>query len=404
MSVEMSQPFITFEAELPWIYPLVYELGSFGPSMAISLGASSLFLRRRSMSWPYVYSGDRTKKELWTYPPGFNRRLGFFFDRPIRAKLNKHIRRLYEQTGKKPYVILPNPRLFQYVRDVDPAQLIYLNYDDYSVDFSTGVRLDNPAEDALIHKARMVLCASDFQMNRFKERFPSQKSKVFHFPHGVHSNFINPLPGKSPKGHSVCVVGWLGSRYDWRLIKEVVTKLKGVTFYFVGEIRRDTFVGELEFLFKYLEDVLSCKNAIHVPGVKHENTKEYYWKSSINWMPYKIDMPFVKASCPLKISDGLASGRQVVSADVPECRLYPEWISIYHDSIEAVSVIRNALNRSASSKEGERSLRQISFAAANTWGQRASWLHSTLETNLTHSMETLVCNSTGNVNGQFRSS
>lgn len=374
----MSQPFIVFGAELPWIYPLAYELGSFGPSLAISLGASSFSFRRRSVRWPFTYPGDQTRREVWSYPPGFNRRLGFFFNQSIRSRLNKHIKQLYEQTGEKPYVILPDPRLFQYVRDVDPAQLIYLNYDDYSVDFSTGVIIDNPNEDALIDKAGVVLCSSDFQMNSFKMRFPSKKSNIFHFPHGVHGDFINPSPEKLPKEASVCVVGWLGSRYDWKLISEVVTKLQDVTFYFVGEIRKDTFVGELKFLFRHLEDVLNCKNVIHVSGLRHENSRDFYWKSSINWMPYKNDLSFVKASCPLKLSDGLASGRPVISADVPECCLYPEWVTIYRNSFEAVSVIRNALNRSISSNEADRSLRQTNFAAANTWAQRASWLHSTL--------------------------
>jgi hypothetical protein len=314
------------------------------------------------------------------------------------------MRRLYEQTGKKPYIILPNPRLFEYVRDVDPAQLIYLNYDDYSVDFSTGESISNPAEDALIDKAGMILCSSAFQAEKFKKRLNLNKTKVFHFPHGVHGNFINPFPSKAPRGLSVCVVGWLGSRYDWKLIREVVTTLQDVTFYFVGEIRLDTFVGELVPFAKYLEDVLDCPNAIHVSGVKHENSRNYYWESAINWMPYKTDMPFVQASCPLKISDGLASGRQVVSADVPECRLYPEWISIYHDSAEAISVIRNAINLSMCSEEAERSLRQINFAANNTWGQRASWLHSTLEAKLIQVSGESACHATGDVNAQFGSS
>ena len=382
----MSQSFITFEAELPWIYPLAFELGSFGPSVAISLRASSNPFRR-SVNWPYPDPEDRIRKEVWSYPPGFNRKLGFLFDWPIRSRLNETIRRLFEKTGSKPYVILPNPRFLPYVRDVDPAKLIYLNYDDYSIDFNTIDRAESSMEEALIKQAKIILCASAYQTKNFKERFPLACPRIFHFPHGVHKDFINPDPSQAPGALTVCVNGRLTSRYDWELIEEVVTRLPAVMFLFVGAIETAMHSGQRPDWLGCLQRVLDRPNVQHQGGLKHFDTRAYYWQSAINWTPYKADLSFVKASCPLKIMDGLASGQPVVSADVPECRLYPEWVSIYRNVDEAVALITNALNTAETSASERRRAAQIQFARKNTWARRARMLVEILECKSTRDRE-----------------
>jgi len=374
VTVEMSQSFIVFDAQLPWIYPLVYELGRFGPSVAINLGVSQAWFHRRVVKWPYVYPDDEVRKEVWSYPPGFNRKLGFIFDRPIRARLAKIIRGLKRQTGEIPYVILPNPRLFQYVEEVDPSHLIYINYDDYSVSFDARGRAEIPAEEKLVGLAGTVLCSSAYQVFRFKERFPACKSKIFHFPHGVHEAFLNPAPDQLSAPPTVCISGRLTSRYDWQLIEEVVARLPAVRFVFVGVIETVTHCGQSPDWLQCLQRVLGQDNVRHQEVKTHLDSRSYYWESVINWMPYKPDLPFVKASCPLKISDGLASGRAVLSADVPECRLYPEWISVYQNANEAVALISDEIKRMNSPTLQQRRKAQFEFARHNTWADRAQQL------------------------------
>jgi hypothetical protein len=76
--------------------------------------------------------------------------------------------------------------------------------------------------------------------------------------------------------------------------------------------------------------------------------------------------------------DGIASGRPIISTDIPECRLYPEWISIVHSAEDAIVLIHNQLGWSEKSEADEKSLKQLEFAHQNTWQVRAHTLENWL--------------------------
>lgn len=365
------------DAGLPWVYPLALELGKFGSTVAINLVAS-LPLFNNPSRWSYDDPDHLTQRETWAYPPGFNGKLSLFFRKVVKARLNKKIRSLYSQTKNNPYVITLYPWFLHYVLNVQTVNLIYLNYDDYSISINQQSVNKNKNEEELVKRAGTILCSSAYQTERFLERFANRKKDIFYLPHGVHDAFINPAPEKI-EPNNVCIVGSLTSRYDWKLIHEVVTKIPEAFFIFVGNISMDGFTGQDDEWKKFMQVVLELPNVKHIGGIKHSQTPPFYWKSAVNWMPYKADLPFVKASCPLKIPDGIASGRRITSPDVPECRLYPDWINIYQNAVEAVSLIKKFLANSTSVKEMERSRLQIEFARSNRWFNRASHLVDILD-------------------------
>ena len=90
--------------------------------------------------------------------------------------------------------------------------------------------------------------------------------------------------------------------------------------------------------------------------------------------------PFNRASCPTKIMDAMAAGRPIVSTDIPECRLYPQWINIASSPDEAVAHIRSSLR----ARDDDHSRRQIRFARKNLWTERAVQLNRMLQ----HTMQT----------------
>lgn len=369
----MNPGFVVFGAELPWIFPLAVELGRHGPALGINLGASRR-LFRRGTTWPFDDPQGRLTKETWSYPPGFNGTFARLFDRTIRARLMKKMRRLRRQTGEWPYIVTPYPHFLRYLLELDPSRLIYVNYDDNSPSPDAAGRSKLPEEDAIVARAGTVLCNSQYQTAAFKQRFAQKAHAIFHLPHGVHERFLNPAPLGRPEPNTVCVVGVLSSRYDWRLIHEVAERLPAVTFCFAGEIAAEGNPGQEPDWRQRRDAVLGLPNIVHVPGLRHRDTAEYYWKSAANWMPYKPDLAFVRACCPLKLTDGLASGRPVISSEVPECRLYPEWISVHKDAAEAVSLIREALGRTGSAQAIEHTRLQIEFARRNMWASRADRL------------------------------
>ena len=147
-----------------------------------------------------------------------------------------------------------------------------------------------------------------------------------------------------------------------------------ISFLFVGDIYTETISGQKPEWKFYMDEVLKLPNVKHLSGLKHRQTPPFYWQSAVNWMPYKASLPFVKACCPLKIPDGLASGHQIISADVPECRLYPEWVSIYQNADEAVALITSAVENAETLEARKRRYAQIEFARKNTWTERAKRL------------------------------
>jgi len=114
--------------------------------------------------------------------------------------------------------------------------------------------------------------------------------------------------------------------------------------------------------------VLGLLNVTHTTGLRHQDTASIYWSASLNWMPYDPALPFVKACWRLKLTDGLASGRPIVSADVPEARRYPDWIRVYGMADEAVALISTAMNTSNTDEARRLSEAQLSLARKHTWG------------------------------------
>ena len=76
--------------------------------------------------------------------------------------------------------------------------------------------------------------------------------------------------------------------------------------------------------------------------------------------------------------DTIATGRPVLSTDIPECRLYPEWITIFHLAKEAVSLIRQQLSDRQKAQTQQKSSQQLEFAVHNTWQVRAQKLEKLL--------------------------
>ena len=276
-----------------------------------------------------------------------------------------------------PFVITSDPKFLPYLQYVDPSCLIYLNYDDLSVEHPLTGYSYLPEEEKLIGQVSTIFCSSYNQKIQFEQRFEDKTKSIFHLPHGVNELFIYPELLPSFNEQTVCAVGVLSSRYDWKLIYDVAIKLPNVKFLFVGNIANvTTSQKELEWK-QNLNKVLSLSNVSHLAGLPHRETPQYFWTSSVNWMPYQANLRFVQAGCPLKLMDGIASGRPVISADVPECRLYPEWVCIYKSADEAVALITHALAESPESQQRRED--QIHFAWNNTWAVRAKKMLDILE-------------------------
>ena len=364
--------------QVPSVYSLGVALAQLRSTSLVRLGASYLPFSTGPL-WPVDDAAQGLSRTAWTYPPGFNGKLSRLFTRTIRDRFERAVRGHQERDGIAPYVITPHPRFARYTSGVDEDRLVYLNYDDYATYTKAGARIENPLEPLLVARAGTVLCSSRYQRDRFAQRFPEKADAFWHLPHGVDEAALNPAPGESPVKDTVCVVGALTARYDWALIEQVVDRLPAVEFSFCGEIGLGHIAMEREGWQAHMRTVLEHPNVNHIRSFEPGVTSNIFWNSAVNWIPYDPDLPFVKACCPVKLGNGIASGRPVISADVPECRLYPDWVGIHTSADEAAARISDALATAGSPTARDRSHEQVEFARENTWTARARQLVEILE-------------------------
>jgi glycosyltransferase involved in cell wall biosynthesis len=179
-------------------------------------------------------------------------------------------------------------------------------------------------------------------------------------------SFINPRPERPPSEHTVGYVGNLGHRVDWELVEAVAEACSSFTFVFAGGLSEGPDPdGKVEWE-QTRARVLERSNVEHLGRIPQDEVTEVYWNSAVNWIPYDTTHPFNRASCPTKIMDGLASGRPLLSTDVPECRLYPEWIDIADTADKMVK----ALHEYTTGERSHSAHEQVVFSKKHTWVRR----------------------------------
>jgi glycosyltransferase involved in cell wall biosynthesis len=102
--------------------------------------------------------------------------------------------------------------------------------------------------------------------------------------------------------------------------------------------------------------------------------------------PYRNDAVAEGAS-PLKLYEYLASGKPVVSSDMPEARRFADVVSIAHTPDEFITAIGRALAENGS----RRRQRQLVIARDNGWEKRFEELERQLEPVLMKRPERTSC-------------
>ena len=362
-------------ASTPWVYALAVALAERGHATAAIALYDWQNLCRLRPSWPAAEPPLRLRCERWALPPGYAGTLASFFAPILRARLAGTLARLETPGGtplrKAAWIIVPYPWFAEALRGLPDERLIYFNLDDY--------RLYRPAragkiyrqEVEIVRRATLTLCVSQQQVNTLQARHSEKASSIRHFPLGVLESYLNPMPQRVPTWKTVGYVGNLIDRVDWRLIGKVAFALPDINFVFLGCSEGIGGGGRGSDWKRERAAALALPNVRRVGPVPQEAVRDHYWDFDVCWIPYATDHPFNQAACPTKIMDGLASGRPVISTDIPECRLYSNWIAVVQSADEAISAIRRLLGRPPG---GEEARRQVDFTRDHLWSRRAETL------------------------------
>jgi teichuronic acid biosynthesis glycosyltransferase TuaH len=372
-----SEPltFAFLGASTPWVYALAVALAEKGHATAAVAVYDWGDLRRLRPSWPAGKRPLRLNYERWALPTGYVGALASFFAPILRAKLRVTLARLERHCGasrrKTAWIVVPYPWFAEALRGFSGERLIYLNLDDYRLYHPARAGKIDQQETEMVRRSALTLCLSQQQVNTLQTRHSEKSIAVRHFPLGVAKSYLNLTPKRVPTWKTVGYIGNLMDRVDWRLVVKVASALPEINFLFLGSLEVPCGGGCRSNWKRERAAALALPNVRRVGPVSQEAVRHHYWDFDVCWIPYATDHTFNRAACPTKIMDGLASGRPVISTDIPECRLYSNLITIVQSADEAISALRHLLGRPPNSEQVRR---QVDFTREHLWSGRAETL------------------------------
>ncbi len=364
--------FLFLGANSPWTYGIAEALADNHHTHAVQFYDWRTYHLIRP-TWSSRTPPTLLQRSITVLPTGYAGRLEKLFRFYLEYLIQKWCQQLKRVSGEHPWVIASEPYFSSWVRHIPTERLIYYNFDDYSLYRPSQKDKILEQERELIERATITLCASHSQVMTLRMRHPQKASRIHHYPHGFVNKYLNPQPENLPQPMTVGYVGNLGDRLDWQLIYQVIKACPEVTFVFVGGLDEQIMLEQGNWQATR-QVALALPNVRHIGRVPSDEVAKYYWSFAVNWIPYVVKHPFNQAACPTKIMDGIASGHPILSTDIPECRLYPEWISIFDSVEDAIALIRKQLALSTKPQAYDKSLEQLEFASQHTWQVRAQTL------------------------------
>ena len=239
---------------------------------------------------------------------------------------------------------------YLYLRDlVQPDLQVYFNVDDYSLYWPRWAEQVRLLELRAVREADLTVCVSRLRCNQLSEAVPEAAAKIRHLPHGAPTISLGSGPHRLPAelpddlvglpGPRLGYIGSLEDRIDWPLLSRVANAFPKGSIVLIGRLGttpKGAWQGDRR---RCLE-----QPNVHALGWRpQESIAQYNAAFDVCLIPYRTDHPFNVACCPTKIMDYMATGRPIVSTDLPECLLYEDLFDVTSNAeafIEAIRLLR----------------------------------------------------------------
>lgn len=286
----------------------------------------------------------------------------------LRALL-KHVLRQVGLRTDNLIVWIHHPYQLEDIGLVGEKGLVYDIYDDYLASESSLARRQD-----LKKRERTILSKADWVFVVSKELLKAMHglTRQLHLvPNGVNINLFSramcpetEIPAEiSALPHPIIgLVGKVTPRLDFELLAKLVTRHPEWTFVLVGP-EEDSARLRSQPSYEKFRDASN----VHLLGPKpYESLPGYLKGYDVCIIPYTMNQ-FNLGSSPLKVYEYLASGKPIVSTDLPAVRPFDGLVCIAQDADEFERHIAAALM-----ERGEE-LRQKRLATAqeNSWERRA---------------------------------
>lgn len=339
---------------------------------------TALAQRRPWSDW--LWPARRVASGLWertfVLPPGWMKtypRLGM---RPIAAAVRRWRR---DVPGRRPLVLAISYPHYLYLRDlVRPDGLLYYNMDDYALYWQGRSESIRHLERRAVREADLSVFCARVRAEELGAAVPEAGERIVHLPHGAPSGFIAPAPLRRPGPPPADLaelprprlgfVGSLEDRIDWPLVERTARAFPDGSVVLIG--REPTPAPGRPWYRDYLRAV--ARPNVHRLGWRSQaEIGRYASAFDVCLIPYRADHPFNRVACPTKIMDYMATGRPVVSTDLPECRLYDHLFDVAAGPGGFVEAIRRVVERDG---DDGRCAERWAAARAATWERTSATL------------------------------
>ena len=253
------------------------------------------------------------------------------------------------------------PRFSSLIGSFNEKMVIYDCVDD-RLAFSSVPRWIGAYIDFLVKRSDIIFVTSH---NLFKLIRNKKSEDVYLIGNGVDVYHFRkalddiPIP-KDMEGLKRPILGYIGMIDDWmnfNLIKKISETYPHSSIILLGPVNSS--------VQKRIQELKYFTN-IHLIGKRPYEVLPSYLKAfDVALIPFTIN-ELTKSVNPLKLYEYLASGKKIISTDLPEVRRYEDIIYIARDEEEFISFIYKALHDTCqnSIKNG------LIIAEENSWGSK----------------------------------
>jgi len=220
-------------------------------------------------------------------------------------------------------------------------------------------------EKRLLNKVDLTFVVSD-ALYKTKNLYAK---KMVILPNAVDTKHFFPLDNneiadiKGMSELSEPVIGYLGGisdMVDIPMLCILAEKHPEWSFVLIGPILKQANKNQAFSRFIRMPN-------IHILGPQpYENLVHYLNSFDVCFLPLDIDHSFNKYCSPLKLYEYLATGKPIVSTDIPFVRKFSDLVKIGKNWNDIENLIKDCLKEKSSLKE-----KRIAKAQENTWEKRA---------------------------------
>ena len=294
--------------------------------------------------------------------------------------VRNHARRLRRQLAAadayRRIAYMCHPIFLPYLEHLDAERVVYHAYDLFDCQPGWTAKLE-AAERELLRRADLVLAPSQALADELAKKVDRpihvllNAADVPAFLAAARAPAADPTDLAAIARPRIGYVGSLHPQVDYQLLRAVAEQRPSYHWVLVGpRLRQEDYVGDPDF-----QALLGMSN-VHMLGAKdHDEIPAYTVNMDVNVMIYRsTETSWTRVAYPLKLHEYLASGRPIVTMDLPMLRPLSHVIRFARGVDEWLAALDEAVH---SGGTGTPALRQ-SAAAGHSWDARTGELEACL--------------------------